>query len=533
MICSLANSLWLAGCAPEYARFRFAAHRVAQEQEAVLRRILSENADTDFGREHGFSSTFSVAEYQRRVPVRDYSEHLPWIECAMDGASGVLTRDPILLFEPTGGSSGATKLIPYTLALQREFQRGIRAWIANLFSHLPELLGGPAYWSVSPFNPIHERTRGGIAIGFDDDTSYVGGWQNRLVRAVMAVPAGVRTIADRDEFFYATLFHLVRARELRLISIWHPSYLSLMLCRLAEWGGRICFDLAHGNLCSADARRAREVREALGCDPGPETYARLWPKLKLISCWKDANAAAPAERLAALFPHCRVQGKGLIATEAFVSLPLLDREGAALAIRSHFFEFFAGGDDRPQLAHQLERGGRYNVVVTTGGGLYRYRLGDRIEVSGYLGECPLVQFVGREQYVSDWFGEKLTDAHVTQVMRQAFGDLGMTPDFSMVACEVESSPGYVLFLESDDAGEKVQRAAAQIEAGLRANFHYDCARRLGQLACLRAVRVKNGAALYLEEAARKGRKMGGVKPPALDRDCGWSKILAPAERDKI
>jgi hypothetical protein len=108
----------------------------------------------------------------------------------------------------------------------------------------------------------------------------------------------------------------------------------------------------------------------------------------------------------------------------------------------------------------------------------------------------------------------------------------MKPYFSMVACEIESSPGYVLFLESNDSGEKVQRAAAQIEAGLRANFHYDCARRLGQLACLRAERVKNGAALYLEEAARKGRKLGGVKPPALDRDCGWSKILATAEREK-
>jgi hypothetical protein len=56
---------------------------------------------------------------------------------------------------------------------------------------------------------------------------------------------------------------------------------------------------------------------------------------------------------------------------------------------------------------------------------------------------------------------------------------------------------------------------------------------LGQLACLRAERVKNGAVLYLEEAARKGRKMGGVKPPALDRDCGWSKIFAPAESEKI
>jgi len=28
-------------------------------------------------------------------------------------------------------------------------------------------------------------------------------------------------------------------------------------------------------------------------------------------------------------------------------------------------------------------------------------------------------------------------------------------------------------------------------------------------------------------------KMGGVKPPALDRDGGWPKIFAPEERYKI
>src|SRR2546430_2972479 len=52
-------------------------------------------------------------------------------------------------------SSGATKLIPYTTALQREFQRAIRAWIADLFLHQPALLCGQAYWSISPVAQVH------------------------------------------------------------------------------------------------------------------------------------------------------------------------------------------------------------------------------------------------------------------------------------------------------------------------------------------------------------------------------------------
>lgn len=524
MICTLANSLWLAGCVSELARFRRGIRRVKEEQQEILRRILAENVDTEFGREHGFSSIRDAADYQKRVPLRDYDQHEPWIARAATAVPNVLTREAVRLFEPTSGSSGATKLIPYTRAVQREFQRGIRAWIADLYSQLPGLLGGQAYWSVSPVCGARKKTAGGIPIGFDDDTSYVGGWQQRLVNAVMAVPQGVRDISGMDDFRYATLLHLLRARNLRLISVWNPTFFSLLLDRLDELDGdRICYDLA-------DTRRSLEVRAALRAGSVQERYARTWPKLQLISCWGDANAAGPAARLAELFPQVRMQRKGLIATEAFVSFPLVDCGDAALAIRSHFLEFIPGGSDVPVLAHELERGARYAVVVTTGGGLYRYRLGDLIEVTGYLRGCPLIRFAGREGSVSDWFGEKLNDAHVSSVFREAFQGLGMAPSFAMLACETDSPAGYVLYIDTSGQDDLVHVAAERIDAGLRENFHYNYARQMGQLACVRPFRIRNGAGLYLEAAVRNGQRAGDVKAPALDRRSGWSEIFAT--RDK-
>ena len=179
MICTIANSLWLAGCLAEYTRFRRATRQVEQEQRSLLQRILWENAETDFGRQHQFSSIRSVQEFQSRVPLRDYAALQPWMDRAAAGEPNVLTREGVRLFEPTSGtgSSAATKLIPYTPALQREFHRGVQAWIADLFLHQPELLNGPAYWSVSPALKREQRTAGGIPIGFDDDAAYLG-WQN-------------------------------------------------------------------------------------------------------------------------------------------------------------------------------------------------------------------------------------------------------------------------------------------------------------------------------------------------------------------
>jgi hypothetical protein len=337
---------------------------------------------------------------------------------------------------------------------------------------------------------------------------------------------------------------LARSRDLRLISIWSPSFLSLLLDRLPEWGDRIVHDLERGTIGATntlpeklgrfhgDPRRSRQVRSALRAGTMQERNAQLWPRLGLISCWKDANSAAPAARLAAQFPQSRMQGKGLISTEGFVSLPLARRDDSALAIRSHFLEFLpadrAGNVDpeRPCLAHELDPGARYSVVLTTGGGLYRYRLGDLIEVTGHFEGCPLIRFIGRHAYVSDWFGEKLSDAHVSHVLQDAFRTLAMVPSFAMLACETDLSPArYVLYIDTPEQDPLLHRAAAIVDAGLCENFHYNYARQLGQLACVQPFRAAAAASVYMAAAVRNGQRAGNVKAPGLDRRDGWSSVF--------
>jgi hypothetical protein len=43
-------------------------------QERALLRLTAAARDTEFGLAHGFGGIRSVAEYQARVPVRDYGE---------------------------------------------------------------------------------------------------------------------------------------------------------------------------------------------------------------------------------------------------------------------------------------------------------------------------------------------------------------------------------------------------------------------------------------------------------------------------
>jgi GH3 auxin-responsive promoter len=543
VICAVANSLWLAGCLAEAARFRGTVKRVQSEQQELLQRLLAENAETEFGRAHGFSSIHSVHEYQERVPLRDYEGFREWVERIGAGQTNVLTSGPVRLLEPTSGSSGSAKLIPYTACLQREFQRAIRSWIADLFLHDPKLLSGQAYWSVSPAIMADARTPGGIPIGFEDDTAYVGGWQRRLVQSAMAVPRALRRAPNMETFQYMTLLYLVRSARLKLISVWNPTFLSLLVDHLPQWGDELAHDLEHGasRLDAAlpealrgslrpEKRRAAELRVALRLANAAERHASLWPDLRLISCWTDANASTPAAHLKTLFPQARIQGKGLIATEGFVSFPLSGQTEAVLAARSHFLEFLpadSSGEvgDTPQLAHQLERGQRYAVVLTTGGGFYRYLLEDLVEVTGHLDECPLVRFVGRLGQVSDWFGEKLNEAHVTEALQDAFRALAIAPDFAMLACDTGRPASYVLYIDTAEPDERLARAAARLDSSLRSNFHYHYARELGQIAAVRVFRAQAAAETYLLTAVGKGQRAGNVKPPALDKRDGWSGIF--------
>jgi hypothetical protein len=520
MICTFANGLWMSACLPNAWKFARATRRVRDTQMDVLHGIVDANRDTEFGRRHRFGAITTPREFQRSVPVRSYEDYERDVRRIAAGAQRVLTAEPVRLLEPTSGSTSATKLIPYTRALQRQFQRGIAPWVVDLFTRHPDVMHGQAYWSVSPALGSTSRTDGGVPVGFEDDSAYVGGWRRRLVRSVMAVPASVRHAPGVAAFRYHTLLALVRSGNLRLISVWNPSFLSLIVGSLPAHADALLSDLRD---CP---RRARALRSALVASTLADRHVILWPRLQVLSCWADGNAAGPARALAALFPHAAMQPKGLIATEGFVSFPLAGREGSALAVRSHFLEFAGldseGAPDEASLAlaHELEPGRRYAVVITTGGGLYRYRLHDIVEVIGQVRECPLVRFIGKHEYVSDWFGEKLHESHVASVLSATVH----RPAFAMLACDnTLSPPSYVAYLESECDDATLIGAAAAIDDGLRQNIHYDYARLLGQLGPVRAFRVERGGQTYVATRVSDGQRAGAVKALALDRRDGWSR----------
>jgi hypothetical protein len=594
MIPRLVNTLWRAASARQARRFRRSTERLAETQAAMLAGCLAANRDSEIGRRHGFGSISSPAEYQRRVPLSVYDDYAADIARLAAGETRILTCQAVERFELSSGSTAACKLIPYTAALRQEFRRGLAAWIADLYRHDPELLDGPAYWSITPLTAGPERTPGGVPIGFAEDSDYLGPL-GALVESTLAVPNAVKHLRDVAAFRYATLLFLLRQPRLRLISVWNPTFLTLLLAPLETWWDRLLSDLARGTFEPPGApgtidpavrrrlerhlapapRRARGLARlhpgqvsamaamsqvwatpamaAMPAMAATAAMAAIWPRLRLISCWADGPAAPYARELARRFPGVTVQPKGLLATEAFVSLPLAGRDGAALAATAHFFEFLTGSGE-PRLAHQLERGQTYGVVVTTGGGFYRYQLHDLVEVVGFLGQVPCLRFAGKTDQVSDWFGEKLHESFVAGVLERLFARHRLQPSFALVAPERSAGEllRYALYVELPDARSlpgssglpvssdfpgasdrpgfpDLAALARELDGALCENFHYAYCRRLGQLAPPRVTTVEGGQERYLRACQNQGQKLGNVKPAALQKAIHWGEWLgAPA-----
>jgi hypothetical protein len=446
-----ANGAWVLSSLPSALAFRAGMTRVAEVQEAVLLRVVRRNARTEFGRAHGFDSIRNVREYQQRVPVRTYDE----LTAACDPHARIAS--PIEHFEPTSGSSGASKSIPYTRELRAEFSRAIAPWVCSLAAADPRAFAGRAYWSLSP---VVTPDTGFDTDAFDTDEQYLGRLRGALVRATQAVPRSVRLIADIDAFRRVTLEHLVAARSLSFISVWHPTFLSLLV------------------------------------EPIRDTAA-TWPHLRVISCWSDAGCANAAADLARRFPRARIEPKGLLSTEGFVSIPV---DGAnVLAYRSHFVEL----RDGTRIVPAAEAGiGRYDVILTTGGGLYRYATDDLVDVIGFRERCPILRFAGRRSHISDHFGEKLHEVFVRDCIDRALCELGVTTRYAALAF---AGNRYTLRI---DAEGDVTRVAVRVDELLRESFHYDYCRRLGQLHALTVTRAK-------EDLSAVGRRPGDVKPSAL------------------
>lgn len=498
----------------EYQTLLHDLYDCAKTQRQQLKSLLLTNKSSQFGQRFHFGTINEPERYQSTIPLQNYSDLAQTIERMMAGEEGELFEEKVLLYEETGGSSAASKLIPYTESSLTGFRRAVYPWLHDLARQYPQL--GRSYFAISPAARVPKTTASGIMIGAGSDAIYFGRQLLEPLMAISAVPEQLGSVTDMEQWQRLTLLYLLHAEDLTLFSVWSPSFLTSLLAELprhVEWLLRELHDgstaLPGAPVLAAAPQRAALLRQAMV--GGSLDTRLLWPQLQLISCWTHAGAKRFIPQLQQLFPHVTIQGKGLLATEGVISIPLVGHDYPVLAVNSGFYEFL---DETGNLllAHELADGGAYEVIISVPG-LWRYRIGDWVRVRGWIGSAPKLEFLGRGKMVCDLVGEKLNDAFVADCLQMIDG-------FAMLAPASQGQPRYQLFTEKMNEG-----LLSRVEQALRRNPQYAYACDLGQLGPLQLIVVEHPWPRYQSWALGNGQRLGDIKPPSLRTETDWEQRL--------
>ena len=418
-----------------------------QAQRRVLSSLIRQGRPTTFGRDHGFSTAWSLDDYRSRVPLRDYDAfwqaywRAPFPRLADCTWPGLIPW----LAVSSGTTTGTTKYIPVSREMHRSNVRASADLLTHHLANRPQsrlfagrvfMLGGST-GLVRQSQGVFSGDLSGIA------TSAMPAW----ARLRYFPPRDLEDIADWqvkiDRFAERSLDEGITA------VVGTPSWLLIYFERLAE---------------IASARRGGRANR----------IADIYPGLEMLS--HGGVAWAPyRDRFAALLDGSRAETREVYpASEGFFAIAdRADGEGLRLLLDNGIFYEFIPVDrlDTPKpdcrWIGDVEPGVNYALAVTTCAGLWRYLVGDTVTVVER--DPPRVLVTGRTSYMLSAFGEHVIGAEVERAVADAARAIGATvSDFaagSLFPEETGARGGHLYIVEL--SGE---RSANGLDSGMQVRF---------------------------------------------------------------
>lgn len=508
-----------------------AAQCPAETQRRVLSGIVSANRDTEFGMAHGFDSIRTHADYARQVPVQDYESLRPYVERQRRLGDQALTAEDPSFYAQTSGSTGEPKYIPVTPSMFESIRRE-----QKVFSYLQHRACPDAFTG---------RTLGimGAAVEGQLDSGHaVGSVSGHLyqtmpgsVRSRFVVPPDVSMVPDYEVKYLLILRLALETSDVTYLGAPNPSSFLRLATLLETHRERLMRSLATGQfegLDRLDCRVRAAISGRITAQPDRAaqldklqnlTFANVWPQIALVTTWTGGSCGIALGSLRAQLPAtAKVMELGYQSTEFRGTFALgAETSGGLPPLHHHFFEFVeeeAWDAQRPDFLtlDQLQPGRRYQVVVTTSAGLYRYFMNDLVEVTGRHRDTPLLRFVQKGRGVTNLTGEKLYESQVIDAVQCVARDRGVASSFFFMIAD-EAANRYRLYVEASPATHDTKAFAAALDTHLGSrNIEYCAKRASGRLGPLTVNWLGRGASeAYKAASVRAGQREGQYKPVVL------------------
>jgi len=350
-------------------------------QQKVFEYLIRAGRNTEWGRKHDYKSIRTVADYQQRVPVSDYETLFPYIQRIMKGEQKVLWPSPVRWFSKSSGTTNArSKFIPVTPeSLDEMHFKGGKDMMAMYINNNPD---------------SQTFTGKGLSIGGSLHPNPYG--TNSAAGDVSAVV--MKNLPTWAQFIRTP------SLDVALMDDWEEK-LEQMATITSQENVTSMLGAPTWGLVLIDKVLAKT---------GKSNILEVWPNFELL-----VHGAVNFQPYRDLFSQQVLPSKSVHyqevynASEGFFAIQDdLSRVGEMLLMLDYgiFYEFVPVAEaDQPfpkaLTIEEVELDKNYAIVVSTNGGLWRYKVGDTVRFTSLYPHRLKVS--GRTKHFINAFGEEV------------------------------------------------------------------------------------------------------------------------------
>ena len=104
-----------------------------ETQAKTFNKLLLKGTNTEFGRDHNFSTIKNYEDFKNQVPIRDYEGLKPYVDKVVKGEKNILWPGQPLYFAKTSGTTSGAKYIPITKESIKTHINSARDALLNYF----------------------------------------------------------------------------------------------------------------------------------------------------------------------------------------------------------------------------------------------------------------------------------------------------------------------------------------------------------------------------------------------------------------
>ncbi|KAM0936721.1 putative GH3 family protein [Dioscorea sansibarensis] len=453
-------------------------------QANVLKEILSRNAETEYLKRFDLGEATDRKTFKSKLPVVTYEDLQPEIQRIANGdRSAILSSHPISEFLTSSGTSaGERKLMP---TIKEELDRrqllySLLMPVMNLY--VKGLDKGKGLYFL--FVKSETKTPGGLTAR-PVLTSYYKSdhFKTRPFDPynVYTSPTAAILCADAYQSMYAQMLCGLYQRQevLRVGAVFASGLLRAIRFLQIHWS-QLSHDIAAGTLNKSITdqsiraslvdilRPEPELAQFIAAECSKGEWAKIIPRIWPNTKYLDVIVTGA---MAQYIPTLEYYSGGLpmactmyASSECYFGLnlrPMCPPSEVSYTIMPNmaYFEFLPHNSDSTESTHPsqlvdltgVQLGKEYELVITTYAGLYRYRVGDILRVTGFHNSAPQFRFVRRKNVLLSIESDKTDEAELQHAVSQA-SQLLLSYNTSVIEytsyADTKTIPGhYVIYWE--------------------------------------------------------------------------------------